>query len=263
MNDTPPQPAPFDFSLFGDLRAAFARVLMLDYDGTLAPFREERMEARPYPGVIEALQALIAAGHTRIVMVSGRPVSEVLELLGQPLPIEVWGAHGWERRRANGEMELWIAPPDISSVLGDAVTRIRRHLPAGTLEVKRGAVVAHTRAVSDGERARIGDSVGTLWAPLANRADLELRVFDGGYELRAIARTKGTVVRSLLAESGKDAQVAYLGDDLTDEDAFAALRGSDWSVLVRETPRPSKARFWLSPPTDLLRFINSWTQSVA
>lgn len=261
MSHTLPHPVPFDFSLFDDLRAASARILMLDYDGTLAPFREERMEARPYPGVIDALQALIAANHTRVVMVSGRPVSEVLQLLDQPLPIEIWGAHGWERRRANGEMELWNAPPGVSHVLGDAVTRIRRHLPEGTLEVKRGAVVAHTRAVSEAERTRIADSVGTLWAPLAHRDDLALREFDGGYELRAVARTKGTVANLVLTESGPDALAAYLGDDMTDEDAFAELRASDWPVLVRESPRPSQARFWLCPPGDLLRFIIAWTQS--
>lgn len=253
-------PVPFDFSLFTQLRDAATRVLMLDYDGTLAQFREARMEARPYAGVIEALHGLIDAGHSRVVVVSGRPVSEVLLLLGEPLAIDIWGAHGWERRRANGEMESWIAPPDVSSVLGDAVTRIARFIPARTLEVKRGAVVAHTRAVSAEERARIGASIGTIWAPLAHRADIELREFDGGFELRAVARTKGTVVQHLQEESGDDSLIAYLGDDLTDEDAFAELRASDWPVLVGESPRSSHARFWLSPPADLLRFINSWTQ---
>ncbi len=255
-----PLPIPFDFTLFARLHGAARRVLMLDYDGTLAPFRDERMEARPYPGVIEALRGLIGAGHTRVVLVSGRPVSEVLQLLGEPLAIEIWGAHGWERRLANGEMESWIAPPDVSSVLGDAVTRIARFVPAGTLEVKRGAVVAHTRAVTAEERARIGKNIGAIWAPLAHREDIELREFDGGFELRAVDRTKGTVVRHLQKESGDDSLIAYLGDDLTDEDAFAELRPSDWPVLVRESPRPSRARFWLAPPTDLLRFIKSWTQ---
>jgi len=255
-----PLPTPFDFSLFTSLRAAATRALMLDYDGTLAPFCEQRMEARPYPGVLASLHSLIDAGHTRVMIVSGRPVSEVVQLLGEPLAVEIWGAHGWERRHENGEMELWAAPADVSGVLGHAVTRITPLLPAGSLEVKRGAVVAHARAVSSEERSRIAANVRTVWAPLAHRDDIELREFDGGFELRAVARTKGTVVRNVQEECGRDSLVAYLGDDLTDEDAFAEMRQSDWPILVRESPRPSNARYWLTPPGELLKFIKSWTR---
>jgi trehalose-phosphatase len=254
-----PLPTRFDFSLFTRLRGAATRALMLDYDGTLAPFCEQRMEARPYPGVLDSLHELIGAGHTRVMIVSGRPVSEVVQLLGDPLAVEIWGAHGWERRHADGEMELWAAPADVSGVLGNAVTRITPLLPAGSLEVKRGAAVAHTRAVSSEERTRIAANVRTVWAPLARREDIELREFDGGFELRAVAHTKGTVARSVLAECGRDSLVAYLGDDLTDEDAFAEMRQSDWSILVRESPRPSNARYWVPPGVELLKFIKSWT----
>lgn len=89
-------------SFFNHLKLAPRRVLMLDYDGTLAPFHLERAKATPYPGVREILSQILRAGHTRLVIVSGRHAQEVISLLDLPEPLEVWGSHGWELCRADG-----------------------------------------------------------------------------------------------------------------------------------------------------------------
>jgi trehalose-6-phosphatase len=52
--------------------------------------------------------------------------------------------------------------------------------------------------------------------------------------------------------------IAYLGDDLTDEDAFKALKGKGLSVLVRDTQRDTLADCWLTPPDELLDFLHHW-----
>ena len=52
-------------------------VLLLDYDGTLAPFHPDRFQARPYPQVAELLQAIIDAGRTRLVIISGRALADL------------------------------------------------------------------------------------------------------------------------------------------------------------------------------------------
>jgi trehalose-phosphatase len=236
---------------------------MLDYDGTLAPFRVKRLEAKPYPGVTGALKQLAGAGHKRLVIVSGRPVQEVELLLGDIPAAEIWGAHGWERRTADGRMEIWTPPASVSDALKKAATRLQGHLPATSLETKSGAVVVHTRALSISERERAAAKVRDRWASLASEESIELREFDGGLEMRAIARTKGTVVKLVRAECDTGAFLAYLGDDITDEDAFAELSPPDWPILVRATPRPTGARYWLAPPTDLLRFIKSWTATAS
>jgi trehalose-6-phosphatase len=54
---------------------------------------------------------------------------------------------------------------------------------------------------------------------------------------------------------------AYVGDDMTDEDAFAVLRGRGLTLLVRPEPRPSQAIYWLKPPEDLLAFLDGWTRA--
>jgi trehalose-phosphatase len=82
--------------LFRSLGGAARRALMLDYDGTLAPFHVDPVRAEPYPGVREALAAILSAGHTRLVVVTGRATRDLLPLLRLNPGPEIWGSHGWE-----------------------------------------------------------------------------------------------------------------------------------------------------------------------
>src|SRR5215813_10629982 len=83
---------------FERLRGQKKRALLLDYDGTLAPFRTQRDEAVPYPGIRGALSAIMKTCQTRLVVISGRSIADLAPLLGlSPCP-EMWGSHGWERK---------------------------------------------------------------------------------------------------------------------------------------------------------------------
>ena len=61
------------------LPAAPGRVLLLDYDGTLAPFRVERDRATPYEGVRETVRELAHSGRTRVVVISGYAIPQVAQ----------------------------------------------------------------------------------------------------------------------------------------------------------------------------------------
>jgi len=78
------------------LRSASTRVLLLDYDGTLAPFTVDRSLALPYPNVAERLMRIMKTG-TRVVLISGRPAREVVSLIGIDPHPEIWGSHSLER----------------------------------------------------------------------------------------------------------------------------------------------------------------------
>ena len=71
---------------------------------------------------------------------------------------------------------------------------------------------------------------------------------------------KGHAALHMLTRS-PTATAAYLGDDVTDEDAFAALRGRGLTILVRSEPRPSQASYWLQPPHELLAFLDAWIRA--
>jgi trehalose-phosphatase len=77
-------------------------------------------------------------------------------------------------------------------------------------------------------------------------------------EIRVAASDKGDAVRTILHEMSHDAAVAYLGDDHTDEDAFAALQGYGLSVLVQPHHRPTVADLWVRPPEGVLAFLTDW-----
>jgi trehalose-6-phosphatase len=62
----------------------------------------------------------------------------------------------------------------------------------------------------------------------------------------------------VISQEPGDVPIAYLGDDLTDEDAFVALGYRGYSILVRGEVRASSARFWLRPPEELLGFLDGW-----
>ena len=65
----------------------------------------------------------------------------------------------------------------------------------------------------------------------------------------------------MLAEVDSRAPVAYLGDDVTDEEPFRSLNGRGLTVLVRPTYRFTAAQYWLRPPDDLQRFLHDWIRA--
>jgi trehalose 6-phosphate phosphatase len=243
---------------FADLAGAGGRALLLDYDGTLAPFCVERDRAVPYHGVREALAAILHSGRCRIVIISGRRAEEVVPLVGlEPLP-EIWGCHGWERRLPNGTVLAKPLSPDTSG----ALTKARQWAVSeglwGRCEEKVGSLAVHWRGLDGAAIRAMRDRVSGGWVPYAGGTGLQLREFDGGLELRAKGMDKGEAVRTILSELPPGAAVAYAGDDETDEDAFRVLSGQGLGVLVRTDVRPTAAAVWVRPPEELLEFLDRW-----
>ena len=231
-------------------------LLLLDYDGTLAPFHQERDQAFPYPGITELLQEIIRDGHTRVVIISGRDTSETIPLLGiKPFP-EVWGLHGMQRRTPDGRVEMLRLEEGYLDALSDADRWLGYQQLRHTAEFKTGSIAVHWRGLSEWEVEELRGRVLLGWKPIAEHAGLELLDFDGGIELRPPEADKGDVVRLLLGEMGPGTPTAYLGDDATDEHAFQAIRGHGLSVLVRPRWRHTAAESWIKPPDELLDFLN-------
>ncbi|MGB8985382.1 MAG: trehalose-phosphatase, partial [Candidatus Sulfotelmatobacter sp.] len=100
---------------------------------------------------------------------------------------------------------------------------------------------------------------------IAREYGLDLLQFDGGVEIRSKRANKGSVVRTLLAEMRPAIPAAYLGDDSTDEEAFAAINDIGindigLSILVRPVWRPTAAQLWLRPPVEVLEFLTRWLE---
>jgi trehalose 6-phosphate phosphatase len=239
------------------LKLAPQRILLLDYDGTLAPFTTDRDRAFPYPQVPRLLEAIMAAD-TRLVLVSGRPARELVALSGAHPHPEIWGSHGFERIMADGSHFTASLPPVQEAGLSSAFAALQRAGLDKSMERKVGSIAVHWRGLGAPEKDRLKEQVLQAWRPLLDVHGLRLLEFDGGLEVRAPAANKGEAVLCILREAGRDPAVAYLGDDQTDEDAFRVLKGRGLPILVSAEPRPTLAEIWLRPPEELLEFLRQW-----
>jgi trehalose 6-phosphate phosphatase len=243
-------------------------LLLLDYDGTLAPFRVDRFKARPFTGVREAIGRIQRQGRTRIVVITGRPAKEIAPLLrGNPPivdPVEVWGLHGAERMRADGHRELEQAPPETQRKLDELREHLRHNNLGGQFEDKPNAAVMHWRGASPRTAKFIETRTRELFEPLSHMEGLALLEFESGLELR-VGRNKGGAVRAVIGEADAGTPVAFLGDDVTDEMGFRAVnevQGPHLSVLMRPELRETAADVWLQPPTGLRAFLKKWYRAL-
>ena len=248
-------------AFFEHVAAAPARALLLDYDGTLAPFRVERDRAFPYPGIRERLAAILEDRRTRLAIVSGRPLADLGPLLSLPGSPELWGSHGLERRSQSGESEGSRREPALADFVGRVGRWAAQRGWAACFEHKPYGFALHGRGLDTLRLAEMRRETLDLWAEEAMSLELELLDFDGGFEFRPSGSHKGNVIRSTLAELPAGSALAYLGDDRTDEDAFAALAGQGTGVLVRRAFRPTAADLWITPPGELLEFLARWREA--
>lgn len=205
--------APSLAALVEPLRADPARAaLLFDFDGTLSPTVADPAEARPAEGVAPLLGEL-ADRYRTVALVSGRPVAFLAPLV--PAGIVLSGQYGLERREADGTV---VRHPAAVGVDLDAVVDDLRALgvAADAIEPKGLSVTVHYRT-RPADEPLIRDAVGRVAGPHG------LVVHDAkqSVELRVPAEVdKGTVVHELAAGA---AGVLYVGDDLGDVPAFAAL----------------------------------------
>jgi trehalose 6-phosphate phosphatase len=245
------------------LNHAPTSALLLDYDGTLAPFQTERDHAYPYPGVVPILDRIIRSGRTRVVVISGRPVHEVRVLLGSLNNLEIWGAHGLEHLLADGTYRQATIDSEILTVLEKARRWAVTTGFASLIETKPGGIAIHWRGLTEAEIEKTQALAQEEWTSFFGQPGLKLLRFDGGLELRTARPDKGDAVAAILRESDTNAPVVFLGDDLTDEDAFQALEGRGLSVLVRSEYRETRANAWLRPPHELISFLEQWLSSLS
>jgi trehalose-phosphatase len=242
-------------------------ILMLDYDGTLSPFVQDRMEATLYPGVGDRLFRLAQHPRVHLIFISGRPARELASLLPSELKAEIWGAHGCEHLLADGSMQVEPLTPAQTASLGWLEDSIANRGFRAAIEKKSGSLAFHTRSLTDDEGRQLRELVHILFAQreavAGPSAELELLSFDGGIEVRGIGCSKAVAVARILQSEAGDAAAAYLGDDHTDEDAFRALDGRGLRVLVRDEARASLADVWLRPPGELLAFLDCWLTALA
>jgi trehalose-phosphatase len=246
---------------FEELRKRPNRALLLDYDGTLAPFKRKGDIATSYPEVTRIVEDISHKGKTRVVIISTMALDDLIPLLEwQSLP-EIWGTHGAERRFPDGTRKTAPLKDPSARALRDAVAYLAGMGWGDHLEENPFGVILHWRSLKPAEGDKMKETLLQYLAKQGAEADLDLKEFDGGLELRAPEGNRAQALKAILSEMPEDTALAYLGDDLTDEDAFVFLHQQETArigILVKEELRETKADFWLRPAPELLSFLKNW-----
>lgn len=229
--------------------AARARSLLLatDFDGVLAPFEADPMEATPAPGTIDELRSLAEMPGVHVAVVSGRDLETLRALtgIGEDEPIVLIASHGAESSSAavRSAMEAAAVTPEdevnLATLRNDITTLVEERHPRAGVEFKAAAVVVHTRGLPrDVSDAAIAD---------ARRVALDhpgVKVLKGKsvLELSVSHADKGSAVTAFGRDVGATARI-YLGDDVTDEDAFMRMtRPDDVTIKVGQGSTAARHR---------------------
>lgn len=230
-------------------------LVALDFDGVLAPLVDDPADSRVSPEAISALRRLAAAPRIRLALVSGRGAEELVGLAEVPEDTLVVGSHGAERGHVTGTgtgrrlaADDLALSPEQSRLRDEVLTaseRIVAGAPGAWVERKPTGAAVHTRRCGPEDSARIAEA--TLTGP--GRADgLRVRRGKDVVEMSVVHATKGEAVAGLRQQTGAGV-VLYGGDDVTDEDAFAALGPADVGIKVGDGE--TAARFRVADPETL------------
>jgi trehalose 6-phosphate phosphatase len=230
------------------LKSAKRLALFLDFDGTLVSFSPRPKDVRLDPGTRRILSRLAARRRVNVWIISGRRYADVrrrAKLRG----VRYLGLHGWERSDNRG------LPGHARARIEAAKSLLSQGLasfPNLWIEDKGLSLVLHYRRAPTREVRRARPLVRAILKAFED----DLRLMDGNKIWEVLSKEvkgKGEAVREVLAEFSNSPLAVYLGDDTTDEAAFAALcRG----ITVRVgRPRGTKARFYLRNPAEVQRFL--------
>ncbi len=227
-----------------ELARAPQLLVACDYDGTVAPIVSDPMKALPLRETSVALRSLAALPQTSVAVISGRSLRDLPILSRLPAEIHLVGSHGTEFD-IDFALELDPVLKERRRALIDGLEQIASAHEGMTLEKKPASVAVHYRNVAEASVERVLRDVDRLASEIG-----ELTVRHGKMvcELLLIATDKGRALTTLRGKVGATA-VLFLGDDVTDEDAFATLHGPD--VGVKVGPGDTVAAHEVGTPDDV------------
>jgi trehalose 6-phosphate synthase/phosphatase len=250
-----------------DLKQVFkqarTRMLLLDYDGTLASYAPLPQNAVPAPEVIKLLQSLGQHEKTKTVVVSGRTRADLERWFGGITNIWLAAEHGavlrspvsreWEHAHTNcsDDWKRRVYP-----ILEHFVART----PGSFIEEKEFSLVWHYR-MADPEFGDwlANDLVANLEQMLA---ESPVRAVKGQktVEVKLVWANKGELYSRLLQSEPPPDFILAAGDDATDEDLFAQLPSSAWTIHVG--PGRSRARYYVAGPDEMVELVSQLSDSL-
>lgn len=243
--------------LKNEIEKANKIIFFLDYDGTLIPFKKKPKLALPTKKLLNILKTLTKCAKSRVIIITGRGIDDIKRMLNIP-ELSFAGLHGLEIEFPHGKKFTWKkakeTKPLIDRIREKAYKEFKNELGV-YIEDKKFTVAFHYRLLA---RERV-DTAKKRFIDIVREVDKkkELEVMRGAEVLEARPKGwhKGKATEVILKKFGKGLNF-YIGDDKTDEDAFDYLKNLGITVLVlNNSIKPTKARFYLKNPEEVLSFL--------
>lgn len=209
----------------------------LDVDGVLAPLVDHADDARLVDGVAESIRSLAGQEHVHIAIVSGRAVYDLHRFEFDSRVVLV-GSHGMESHGQPMKPLDEVENDRLAELTLLANRAIQRAGDGAWVETKPASVTVHVRQA---DAIAGAEALDWLAPHVGSIEGANVKAGSDVLELFTRAADKGRAMTLLSADFGVSATV-FVGDDITDEDAFAALGPSDISIKVGDAPTIAEHR---------------------
>lgn len=236
-------------------------VIFLDYDGTLTPIVETPEKAILTKKHRKGLEHL--AAHYTVAIISGRDLKDVQKMVGIS-NIAYAGSHGFDISGPGGRYRNQKIGMPYLDALDNAEKELKEKtadIPGARVERKRFAIAVHYRQVQENDVDTVikrFDEVSGHYTELKKSTGKKV------VELRPnVNWDKGKALIHLLSVLFTDSTRIipfYIGDDVTDEDAFEAIKENGISIVVGSGTRPTAAKYRLSDPEEVFTFLRELTE---
>jgi trehalose-phosphatase len=209
----------------GAISATSHLLVAVDVDGTISEIAPRPQDAFVLPGALDALRDLAREDGTTVAVLSGRARQDLESLVPLGADVVLAGSHGVER--ATG-VALDPEQTTLRAQLVALVEEVAASVPGALVEPKPTGAALHVRLAEEQDGAA---ALARLRRRVAEIPGAHLRTGKAVLELSAVPTGKGPALVAIRTECGADA-VLFVGDDDTDEEAFAALGEQDLGVKV-------------------------------
>ncbi len=222
------------------------RLILLDYDGTLAGFKADPLAAYPSKKLIKILRRLGEDPQNNVVISSGRERKILNKWLGN-LPVGLAAEHG-SFYKENGEWHENVPEIEWDEEILNIINYTVRRTPRAKLEIKKTALVFHYRDVDVWlADLRVNQLLNAL-INLTSRCKLQIMKGNKILEVKSADFNKGTEALRLIKKGNYDFIMA-IGDDTTDEEMFQALPESAITIKVGKNTKTARYNIPTQPQT--------------
>jgi trehalose 6-phosphate synthase/phosphatase len=230
---------------------AHHRLIVLDYDGTLVGFKKNPMDAAPTPEIINLLTSLCKDRRNRVVINSGREVSNLEQWFGKIPNLSLAAEHG-ACYKEDGVWHDNVEQIQWSSQLINTMQAFVRKTPGAWIEKKKTALAWHYRGVDTWVGMLRAKQLMQALFPICSAENLQILNGNKVVEVKPNEYSKGTEIQRLLASDQYDFMLA-MGDDTTDESMFLAIPQSGNTIKVGNIS--DEARYCISRQDQVVPFL--------